>query len=170
MELPEFISLCIDNKIENVSIPIQRAYDGDVFYPGPDDARKLSEALDRLDLEHLNISIHDPFLWKMFHGKENPNEDGCNGAKTMMYISKNFDVTPCPILPVSLGNLCTKTLKEIFSTEKRKQIRGTLSKPSHECLDCKLRNGCKGGCRGRVYVQYGNFERRDPACLKITEN
>jgi GeoRSP system SPASM domain protein len=104
-------------------------------------------------------------MWELFHGKENPKEDGCDGAKTMMYISENFDVTPCPIISVSLGNLCTATLKEIFSSEKREQTRKTLSKHPQECRDCKVLNRCKGGCRGRAYVQYGNFDKQDPACL-----
>lgn len=164
MELPEFISLCIENKIENISIPIQRAYNGEVFYPEPDDARKLSEALDKLDLEHLKLSIHDPFLWKMFYKKDNPNEDGCNGAKTMMYISKDLEVIPCPIMPIPMGNLRDTSLKEIFSSMKRQEIRDQILLEPDECAACDLLAKCKGGCRGRTYVISGSLNKKDPAC------
>ena len=165
MELPGFISLCIDNKIENISIPIQRAYEGDTFYPDPDQASGLSNALDKLDMEHLNLSIHDPFLWKMFYNKKNPNEDGCNAAKTMMYISKDLEVTPCPIMPVSIGNLRDTSLKEIFSSMKRQEFRDKLLTMPDECGACALLAKCKGGCRGRSYVISGSLNKKDPACL-----
>ncbi|MBW1869445.1 MAG: SPASM domain-containing protein [Deltaproteobacteria bacterium] len=162
MELPGFISLCIDNNIENIRIPIQRAYEREVFYPDQD---KLSEALDKLDLEQLNLSIHDPFLWKMFYKKENPNEDGCNAAKTMMYISKDFEVTPCPIMPISMGNLRETSLKEIFSSMKRQDVRNKILLEPDECGACSLLDKCRGGCRGRTYVISGSLNKKDPACL-----
>jgi GeoRSP system SPASM domain protein len=164
-ELPAFIASCIENSINNIRFPIQRADDKEIFCPDPEDSRRLSGELNKLDMGSLDLSIHDPFLWKLIHDKDNPNEDGCNGAKTMMYISGDLDVTPCPIMPYSMGNLSGASLKKICSSEERRQVRMELSKLPQECVSCDSAGKCRGGCRGRTYVLFNKFSRKDPACL-----
>lgn len=164
-ELPDFISVCTENSITDIAFPIQRADEGEIFYPDHESARNVSEDLRKLDMETLSLSVHDPFLWKLLHDKENPNENGCNGAKTMMYISKDLEVTPCPVMPFPLGNLREISLKEIFSSAKRRIVREELSMSPGECIACDIANKCKGGCRGRTYVLFRIFDKKDPACL-----
>ena len=164
-DLPNFISLCIDYNIENIRIPIQRADDKKIFYPDAESAGRTSADLNKLDMEKLNLSIHDPFLWKLLHKEDNPNEDRCNGAKTMMYISKDLDVTPCPVMPFLLGNLHEMSMKEIISSEKRRRVREELAMSPGECVPCNVADKCKGGCRGRTYVLFRIFDKKDPACL-----
>jgi GeoRSP system SPASM domain protein len=164
-DLQAFIALCIEKNINNIRFPIQRADEKEIYYPAPEDSRRLSEDLNKLDMENLDLSIHDPFLWKLLNKKDNPNENGCNGAKTMMYISRGLDVTPCPIMPYSMGNLSGTSLKEICSSEKRRQVRMELSKPPQECDSCDIAEKCRGGCRGRTYVLFNKFSKKDPACL-----
>ncbi len=164
-ELPDFISVCIENGITDIAFPIQRADEGEIFYPDHESVCNVSEDLRKLDMEILSLLVHDPFLWKLLHDKENPNEDGCNGAKTMMYISKDLDVTPCPVMPFLLGNLRKMSLKEIFSSDKRRVVREELSMSPDECIACDIANKCKGGCRGRTYVLHNMFNRQDPACF-----
>jgi GeoRSP system SPASM domain protein len=164
-ELPAILSTCIENNIKDLKFPIHRADSGNIFYLDSETALWLSKELKKLPLELLQLTIHDPMMWELFHGKDNPNEEGCNGAKTMIYISGDFDVTPCPILPVPIGNLCFVTLKDIFSSEKRRGVRTELSHPPQECSSCAVISTCKGGCRGRAYVLFKSFNKRDPACL-----
>ncbi len=163
--LPDFVSLCIENGITDITFPIQRAYEGEIFFPDHESASRVSENLRKLDMETLNLSVHDPFLWKLMHDKENPNEDGCNGAKTMLFISKDLEVTPCPVMPFFMGNLHETSLKKIFSSEKRLMVREELSRSPGECVSCEIANKCKGGCRGRTYVLYNMFKKHDPACF-----
>jgi GeoRSP system SPASM domain protein len=163
-EIPSVLSLCIENNIKDVKFPIQRAGAEKIVYPDSETARWLSEELKRLPLENLRLTIHDPFLWKLIYEKDNPNEEGCNGAKTMMYIDGNYDVTPCPILPVSMGNFRRLSLKEICSSEKRRELRKDLSTPPEECNSCSIVNKCNGGCRGRAYMVFRSFDKLDPAC------
>lgn len=93
-KLPDAVSFCIRNRIRHLDIPIQSPNNGSLFRVDSKDAQWLSGELEGIQLEHLNLSIHDPLLWKVFHRKDNPNESGCNGARTMIYISEDLDVTP----------------------------------------------------------------------------
>jgi GeoRSP system SPASM domain protein len=163
--IPAVVSLCIGNDIKNLQIPIQRYHNRDLFCVDPKNARWLAAELKHIDMESLNLSVHDPFLWGLFHQKDNPNEEGCNGARTMIYISEDLDVTPCPIIPVSMGSLRHASLEEIVSSESRKRIRKELSSSPGECMECSLVKTCRGGCRGRTYLVNKSFDRRDPACF-----
>lgn len=163
-ELPAVISRCIDNNIRELKLPIQRADEGRIFYPGPEAASRLSEEIRRIPVDNLKLTIHDPFMWKLIYAKDNPNEGGCNGAKTMMFISGNYDVTPCPILPVSIGSLRSFSLKDIFTSDKRRKIREEITSPPKDCGSCPVISKCIGGCRGRAHVFYESFNKKDPAC------
>ncbi|MBI5675386.1 MAG: SPASM domain-containing protein [Nitrospirae bacterium] len=163
-EIPAVISFCIKNRIKELEFPIQRAEEGEIFYPAHSEVDQLAHALKEIPLELLKLTVHDPFLWKVFFTREHLEGMGCNGANTMIYIADNLDVTPCPLLPVTLGNLCSEALKEIFSSVKRRQIRKELIAPPYECRECAIVDNCKGGCRGRAYILLETFDRKDPAC------
>ncbi len=141
-DLPAVISFCIDNSINELKFPIQRVDEGGIFYPDPETASRVSKEIRKIPLDCLKLTIHDPFMWQLIYLKDNPNEGGCNGAKTMIYISRNFNVTPCPILPVSMGNIRFMSFKDIFSSEKRRGIREGLSSPPKECGSCPVISKC----------------------------
>lgn len=162
-DITGLLKLCAENRIKDITFPIQR-YTGELFYPDTEASTQLSRELKEIDIEMLNLSIHDPFLWELFHAEENPNKEGCNAAKTMIYISGDCDVTPCPIFPFQLGNLRDMPLKEILSSEKRQEIRKAILTPARECRDCNALNTCTGGCRGRAYLKYNDLKGADPAC------
>ncbi|MBI5665439.1 MAG: SPASM domain-containing protein [Nitrospirae bacterium] len=163
-ELPAVISLCVDNNIRELNLPIQRADEGRIFFPGPEAASLLGEEIRRIPLADLKLTIHDPFMWKLIFSKDNPNEEGCNGAKTMMFIAGNYDVTPCPILSFSMGSLRSLSLKDIFSSETRLKIREELTSSPKDCESCPAVGKCVGGCRGRTYALFEGFNKKDPAC------
>ncbi|HDO26449.1 MAG TPA: SPASM domain-containing protein [Nitrospirae bacterium] len=165
-DIPSVISLCFENNIEHIEFPIPRVNGNELFCPGPDEIKWLKKNIKRRHVKKVKLSIHDPFLWELFFKKTDPNAEGCNGAKTMVYISEHLDVMPCSLLPVSMGNLKNMTLKDIFSSDDRKNIRQQLSKPPTECAKCKEVDQCIGGCRGRAYVLLGTLDKPDPACLK----
>ncbi len=164
-DIPGVISLCFKHGIKDIKFPIQRTGHESIFYPGRDDVNRLRSEIRKLPIEEMKLVIHDPFLWELFHGRDNPNSAGCNGALSMMYISRDFDVTPCPVMPVSMGNLNSTTLKEIFSTDRRREIRESINRFPPECLKCDRFDICKAGCRGRSYVLHKSFDKSDPVCL-----
>lgn len=163
-EIPAVIAFCIKNRIKELEFPIQRADKGEIFYPAHSEAEQLAHALKEIPLELLKLTVHDPFLWKVFFKREHLEGMGCNGAYTMIYIADNLDVTPCPLLPVTLGNLCSEALKDIFSSFKRREIRKEIIAPPYECRECAIADNCKGGCRGRTYILLETFNKKDPAC------
>jgi GeoRSP system SPASM domain protein len=164
--IPDILKSCLEAGINNVFFPIQRpSKDQKIFWLDSGKNYWLSEKIKHLKTDGLNLIIHDPFLWKTFNRESRQNNKGCQGGNTMVYISESLDVTPCPLLPVLLGNLLSENLTEIFSSNKRQQIRKSLSMPPQECENCDKLNECGGGCRGRTYILYKTLDKRDPACL-----
>jgi GeoRSP system SPASM domain protein len=163
--IPDILKLCIETDINNIHFPIQRVSgEQNVFWLDKEKNRWLSKEIKHLQTNGLNINVHDPFLWEIFNKKINQNKSGCQGGNTMVYISGNLDVTPCPLLPIILGNLKSETLTGVFSADKKQQIRKQLSIPPQECGNCDRVNNCIGGCRGRTYLIYRTLNKRDPAC------
>lgn len=163
--IPDVLRLCSKTGINDIHFPIQRSTgEQKIFWPDKEKFYWLLEESKNLKTDGLNIIIHDPFLWKIFNRGVKQEEKRCQGGNTMVYISGNLDVTPCPLLPIVLGNLKSATLTEIFSSFERQQIRRQLSIPPHECEKCDKLNECNGGCRGRAYLIHKTFDKRDPAC------
>jgi radical SAM protein with 4Fe4S-binding SPASM domain len=75
---------------------------------------------------------------------------GCLAGITYCRIFANGDVTPCPYLPVSAGNVRTTPFREIW---KNSPIFTALRDPDNltgKCGQCSYRIIC-GGCRARAY-------------------
>ena len=163
--VPDALNLCIKSGINDIHFPIQRPEKNrKIFWLDSERKNLISERLRSILADRLNLTVHDPFLWKLFNPASDRNERGCQGGNTMVYISGNLDVTPCPLLPIVLGNLESATLTAIFLSDEIRQIRRQLSITPQECGKCDELNVCRGGCRGRAYVIHKTFDKRDPAC------
>jgi len=163
--IPDVFKLCLEAGIKDIYFPIQRPKSGqEIFCPHDDITGWFSNEIKNIRTDDLHINIHDPFLWELFHNNVTENTNGCQAANTMVYITGDFTVTPCPLLPIALGDLKHSTLTEVFLSDKRQQIRKRLLTPPHDCLNCERLQGCIGGCRGRAYIKHETFEKKDPAC------
>ncbi len=162
-DLPAVTSFCGQNHIKELKLPIRRAGDG-TFYFSQEETMRVSGELEAIDMSNVKMTIHDPFLWELFHGKANPNEEGCNAARTMMYIDGNYDLSPCPIMPVIIGSLRDSSLHELFVSKQRKKVRKDLSVTPLDCTICSKSLLCKGGCRGRTFIVHQTLNYQDPAC------
>ena len=81
---------------------------------------------------------------------------GCMAGLYYCRIYPNGDVTPCPYLPVKLGNIKEKTFKEIwFNSPIFKALRDPNSLKG-KCGKCDYRSLC-GGCRARAYGLSSDF-------------
>lgn len=81
---------------------------------------------------------------------------GCIAGLYYCRIYPNGDVTPCPYLPIKLGNVRQKSFKEIWFTS---EIFKALRDPDHlkgKCGACEYRSLC-GGCRARAYGLSNDF-------------
>jgi len=81
---------------------------------------------------------------------------GCIAGLYYCRIYPNGDVTPCPYLPIKLGNIREKSFKEIWFNSK---IFNNLRDPNSlkgKCGACEYRSLC-GGCRARAYGLSNDF-------------
>lgn len=84
---------------------------------------------------------------------------GCIAGIRYCRIYANGDVTPCPYLPVSAGNVRATPLKEIWY---RSPLFAALRDPgllTGKCGRCEYRIAC-GGCRARAYRGTEAFSHR----------
>jgi radical SAM protein with 4Fe4S-binding SPASM domain len=81
---------------------------------------------------------------------------GCLAGLYYCRIYPNGDVTPCPYLPIKLGNVREKSFKEIwFNSPIFKALRDPNSLKG-KCGACEFRGLC-GGCRARAYGLSSDF-------------
>jgi radical SAM protein with 4Fe4S-binding SPASM domain len=96
-----------------------------------------------------------PLLKNYAHGS-------CPAGKYYCRITPTGDVTPCPYMPVSVGNLRGAAFDELWRTAP---AFDALREPKlgGRCGACEFSKVC-GGCRCRAYATYGDFLAEDPAC------
>lgn len=81
---------------------------------------------------------------------------GCLAGLYYCRIYPNGDITPCPYLPVKLGNIREKSFKEIwFNSQVFKALRNPKSLKG-KCGACEYSTLC-GGCRARAYGLSSDF-------------
>lgn len=96
-----------------------------------------------------------PLLKNYAHGS-------CPAGKYYCRITPEGDLTPCPYMPVTAGNVRTTSFatlwnqSDVFNTLRDPQLGG-------RCGTCEFSKIC-GGCRCRAYATYGDYLAEDPAC------
>jgi radical SAM protein with 4Fe4S-binding SPASM domain len=77
---------------------------------------------------------------------------GCLAGITYCRIFANGDVTPCPYLPVSAGNVRTTPFSEIWNNSSFLTALRNPDLLTGKCGNCDFKTRC-GGCRARAYRQ-----------------
>jgi radical SAM protein with 4Fe4S-binding SPASM domain len=96
-----------------------------------------------------------PLLRNYAHGS-------CPAGKYYCRITPLGDVTPCPYMPVSAGNLRDRSFDELW---RGAPVFDDLREPKlgGRCGACEFSKVC-GGCRCRAYATSGDYLAEDPAC------
>lgn len=96
-----------------------------------------------------------PLLKNYAHGS-------CPAGKYYCRITPGGDVTPCPYMPVSAGNLRESSFADVWRGAK---VFDDLREPrlGGRCGACEFSKIC-GGCRCRAYATHGDYLAEDPAC------
>jgi radical SAM protein with 4Fe4S-binding SPASM domain len=88
---------------------------------------------------------------------------GCLAGISYCRLLPEGGVTPCPYLPVKVGNIREKSFAEIWEESPLfKTLRDSASLKG-KCGSCDFRSHCRG-CRARAYACYGDYLAEDPAC------
>ena len=81
---------------------------------------------------------------------------GCIAGLYYCRIYPNGDITPCPYLPIKLGNIREKSFKEIWQDSPVFKALRDPDLLKGKCGICEYKNLC-GGCRARAYGLSSDF-------------
>jgi len=88
----------------------------------------------------------------------------CQAGIRHCCVTVNGDVTPCPYVRASAGNVRDKGFLEVWrSSELFKKLREPKVYLRPPCSTCQYLEIC-GGCRGRAEAWFGDCFERDPSC------
>ena len=88
----------------------------------------------------------------------------CLAGRHYARVAPNGDVTPCPYLPLVVGNVRAHPFSELWRTAP---AFASLRAPSlgGRCGDCEFASLC-GGCRARAFAASGDLLAEDPWCAR----
>lgn len=97
--------------------------------------------------------------------------DFCRNDTGEMIISPAGEVLLCDILDVTLSNVGTKGLPKAWQEKAEHPMLKTITNPrlSEPCLDCPLKEKCKGGCFARAELISGDLYAPDPLCPRVAK-
>ena len=86
----------------------------------------------------------------------------CLAGRRYCRITPQGDVTPCPYMPLSLGNVMETDFRDIWS---HSEVLLSLRSPQlkGKCGPCEFRQLC-GGCRARALALGNDYLEEDPWC------
>lgn len=88
---------------------------------------------------------------------------GCLAGTNYARVTPNGDLTPCPYMPLSAGNIRQTSFVDLWENS---QVFNAFRYPhlKGKCGDCEYSEIC-GGCRARPYVDHGDAMDEDEWCL-----
>lgn len=78
-------------------------------------------------------------------------------------ISPEGELTPCPYLPVSVGNLKDESFGKLWNESETFHELRNREMLQGKCGACEFKEVC-GGCRARAYATTGNYLAEDESC------
>lgn len=93
---------------------------------------------------------------------------GCGAGRFYMAIRANGNIEPCVFFPLTVGNVKTDDLEELWRTNPIFEDLRNKDILEDNCGICEYRYHC-GGCRARAYNYTGNHLAGDPGCIRNQE-
>lgn len=90
---------------------------------------------------------------------------GCGAGRFYCAISPEGNVQPCVFLPLTVGNLMTERLEDIWLKSQVFEELRNREKLKGRCAKCEFKFVC-GGCRARAYSYFNDYLMSDPGCVK----
>ncbi len=99
-------------------------------------------------------------------GRRGLESGGCMAGTEYCRITPGGDVTPCPYMTLTAGNVREQSFTDIWRTSP---VLLTLRDPERlggRCGACEYKELC-GGCRCRAYAGFDDVLAEDPACPHV---
>ena len=90
---------------------------------------------------------------------------GCGAGRFYCAISPEGNVSPCVFLPITVGNLKTEKLEDIWVNSAGFKDLRDRNKLKGRCDKCDFKFVC-GGCRARAYSYHNDYLMSDPGCIR----
>jgi radical SAM protein with 4Fe4S-binding SPASM domain len=118
----------------------------------------------------LNVGSNDP-LWLLFrkdllekYANRTHICGGCTAGVASITVNPDLTVTPCPRLPIMVGNLKEDSLEDIWHNSD--VLQNLRNRDFFDgCSSCNYKYIC-GGCRGAAHA-HGSYLGKDPQCWRI---
>ena len=88
---------------------------------------------------------------------------GCPAATHYSRITPEGNLTPCPFIEESVGNLKTDSFKDLWYNSKLMRELRNRKGLEGKCGTCEFSSMCSG-CRARAFAETGNYMAEDPSC------
>lgn len=88
---------------------------------------------------------------------------GCPAATHYCRITPTGDLTPCPYLPLAVGNLRRERFAHLWPAAPLLRELRDRSRLRGRCGRCEFQVVC-GGCRARAYAEGQDYLAEDPGC------
>ena len=90
---------------------------------------------------------------------------GCGAGRFYCAVSPEGNVQPCVFLPITVGNLKTEKLEDIwFNSSVFNDLRDRENLKGR-CGRCEFKYVC-GGCRARAFAYHNDYLMSDPGCIR----
>ena len=96
-------------------------------------------------------------------GRAGLESGGCMAGTEYCRITPEGDVTPCPYMTVSAGNVRQQSFTDIWRSSPVLLALRDPDRLKGRCGACEYKEIC-GGCRCRAYAGLGDYLAEDPAC------
>jgi AdoMet-dependent heme synthase len=88
---------------------------------------------------------------------------GCPAGTHYGRISPEGDLTPCPFIAESVGNLKNSSFKDLWDNAPLMNQLRDRKKLEGKCGSCEFSSMCSG-CRARAFAETGNYMAEDNSC------
>lgn len=96
--------------------------------------------------------------------------DRCEAGRKLISVDAMGLVYPCHMLheeKLVLGDAKISSIKDIVFSESNPLLNQNVD-DIDDCSGCEFKYLCGGGCRGRSYLKYGSFDKKDSYCAMIS--
>ncbi len=96
-------------------------------------------------------------------GRAGLESGGCMAGTEYCRITPSGDVTPCPYMTLTAGNVRQQSFTEIWRSSPVLQALRDPERLGGRCGSCEFKEIC-GGCRCRAYAGFDDYLAEDPGC------